>query len=270
MDDLNGLIEKWPVNRVAVAVTGPTETMAVGGDASWTARTASISKLFAAYAGLVAVEEESITLEDPVGPPGSTARHLLAHASGLAFDDDRVLSPPETRRIYSNTGIERFAAHLANAADMSFTTYLQWSVFEPLGLAATSLVGSPAHGIHSSAEDLARFARELMSPTLIQPETLGAATEVHFPELKGALPGIGSYDPNPWGLGFEIKGAKKPHWTGTLNDEKTFGHFGGSGSFLWVDPTRSLATVAVSDRDFGEWSLDLWPEFSDAVIGRYG
>src|SRR5690606_41827444 len=91
----------------------------------------------------------------------------------------------------------------------------------------------------------------------------------HFADLAGVLPGIGSFDPNPWGLTFEIRAGKHPHWTGERNTPSTFGHFGGSGTFLWVDPAKRLAAVALTDRDFDSWALEVWPAFSDAVLERY-
>ena len=59
---------------------------------------------------------------------------------------------------------------------------------------------------------------------------------MQFPDLGGVLPGVGRFQPNDWGLGVELKDAKDPHWTGTRNSPGTFGHFGGAGGFLWVDP----------------------------------
>ena len=67
---------------------------------------ASVTKVLTALAVWVAVEEGTVDWDDPVGPPGSTLAHLLAHASGLAPDRDTVLAPPGTRRIYSNRGFE--------------------------------------------------------------------------------------------------------------------------------------------------------------------
>ena len=61
---------------------------------------------------------------------------------------------------------------------------------------------------------------------------------------------------------------KPSHWTGNRASERTFGHFGGSGTFLWVDPDRSLALAVLTDFEFGEWALDAWPRLSDAVIGE--
>lgn len=62
---------------------------------------------------------------------------------------------------------------------------------------------------------------------------------------------------------------KRPHWTGRSNAASTFGHFGGSGTFLWVDPEVGLGCVALTDREFGDWALEVWPSFSDAVRQRY-
>jgi CubicO group peptidase (beta-lactamase class C family) len=228
-----------------------------------------VSKLLAGMAALIAVEEGAIDLDEPAGPDGSTIRHLLAHASGLAFDSDRVIAPPGRRRIYSNPGIERFAEHLERRAGMPFEEYLRLGVLEPLGMTGTELRGSPAHGASSTVSDLLRFSRELLAPTLVSPETLAEATRPQFPELGGVLPDLGRFDPNPWGLTFEIRDEKHPHWTGRTNTQGTFGHFGGSGTFLWVDPDARLGTVVLAEREFGPWALEAWPELSDRVLERY-
>ncbi len=83
------------------------------------------------------------------------------------------------------------------------------------------------------------------------------------------LPGYGAQDPNDWGLGFEIRGHKSPHWTGSANSPATFGHFGQSGTMLWIDPEARLGLVALADRDFGEWAAQGWPALSDAVLAEY-
>ena len=52
------------------------------------------------------------------------------------------------------------------------------------------------------------------------------------------------------------------------NSPATFGHFGGAGTFLWVDPVVGLAAVVLTDREFGPWALAAWPTFSEAVLRR--
>jgi CubicO group peptidase (beta-lactamase class C family) len=269
MSNLASLVAAWPAETVEAGATDARETLGVTGEPDRLMWIASVGKLFVGLAALIAIEEGSLDLEEPAGPEGSTARHLLAHASGLAFDQDRSIAPPGRWRIYSNAGIDRFVQHLEERTGMSFDDYFRIGVREPLGMKATELRGSPASAGWSTVTDLLAFSRELLQPTLVSAETMADATRPHFPELAGVLPDLGRFDPNPWGLTFEIRDEKQPHWTGTRNSPRTFGHFGGSGSFLWVDPDAGLATVAIADREFGPWALEAWPRFSDAVLERY-
>lgn len=240
------------------------------GDARAVGPWASVTKLVTALAVLVAVEEETVSLDDPAGPPGSTLRHLLAHTSGLAFDEDRVLAGPGERRIYSNVGFEALAAAVSERAGVAFDAYLTEGVLAPLGMAATTLEGSPAAGLSGPLDDLVRLAGELLEPTLVSPATVGLATTVAFPGLGGILPGFGPQDRLDWGLGFEIRDGKRPHWTGSHNSPATYGHFGASGSFLWVDPEAGLACTVLSGCDFGPWAKEAWPAVSDAVLATHG
>jgi CubicO group peptidase (beta-lactamase class C family) len=263
------MIKDWPVPAAAAAVVRQDGTTAGRyGPAGQRFPLASVTKPLAAYAVLVAYEEGVFELDDPAGPEGSTVRHLLAHASGLAFDEHRVMAAPGTRRLYSNAGFEVLGDTLAAAAGMPFAEYLRQAVLEPLGMTGTSLPGSPATAAVSTVEDLARFAAELQAPRLLHPSTVALATTVAFPGLKGVLPGYGHQNPNDWGLGFEIRAAKSPHWTGSLSSPAAFGHFGQSGTFLWVDPAARAACAVLTDRPFGDWALPLWPRLTDAVLSE--
>lgn len=269
--DLSDLIEDWPAPELTgLAVTTPTETVGVAGDTSRVSRIASISKICAGMTAMVAIEEGTIGLGDPAGPPGSTVRHLLAHGAGYAFDGPDPIAAVGSRRIYSNTGIEVFADHLAAAAGMPFEQYQREAVFEPLGMAHTRLEGSPAFGVHSNVDDLVLLARELLSPTLVTEATIGQGVTPQFPDLSGVIPGFGRHDPNPWGIGIEVRGHKHPHWTAPGNSPRTFGHFGGTGTYLWVDPDRQLAAVAISGVDFDQWAVEIWPRTNQAILDRFG
>ncbi len=259
-------IDTWQATTAAAAVVGVDGIVASHGPVDAVLRIASVTKLLTAYAALVAIEEGTIALDDPVGQPGATVRHLLAHAGGYGFDGQSPILPPGRRRIYSNTGIELLAGHLETRAALPFPTYLDEAVLGPLAMSASSLTGSPAHQLRSTVTDLAAFARELLAPALVAPATLAEATTVQFPGLGGVLPGVGRFQPLDWGLGFELRDAKHPHWTGRHNAAATFGHFGGAGTFLWVDPVAQLALVVLTDRAFGPWALDAWPALSDAVM----
>jgi CubicO group peptidase (beta-lactamase class C family) len=249
----------------------PDGSVATTGDQERVFRIASVAKLLTAWAILIAVEEGIVALDLPIGQPGCTLRHLMCHAGGYGFDGPDPIAKPERNRIYSNTGIEMAAGAVADVARMTFATYLDEAVLHPLGMSSTTLQGSPAHGVRSTAADLARFVAEVRAPTLISTATAAQATVPHFPELNGIIPGIGRFTPCPWGLGFEVRGNKTPHWTGTTNSPSTFGHFGGAGTFLWVDPAVGVACLALTDRRFDDWAdeaLQMWPALSDAVLAE--
>ncbi|MFE9423510.1 serine hydrolase domain-containing protein [Kitasatospora sp. NPDC006697] len=269
------MIEDWPVDTAAAVVVRGADGAVLGahGPQHHRFELASVTKPLTAYAALVAVEEGVFELDDPAGPDGSTVRHLLAHTSGLAFDEHRAMAAPGTRRLYSNAGFDVLADTLAEAAGIPFAQYAAEAVFRPLGMADTAI--DPAHrtpagaGGVSTAADLARFAAELQAPKLLHPSTVAAATrEVSFPGLSGVLPGYGHQKPNDWGLGFEIRDSKAPHWTGSASSPGTFGHFGQSGTFLWVDPAAGAACVALADRAFGPWAAEVWPVLTDAVLAE--
>jgi CubicO group peptidase (beta-lactamase class C family) len=257
-------IDGWECGYAAAAVV-TRDSLATHGDTARPFHWASVTKLLSAYAGLLAAEEGILDLDEAAGPPGSTVRHLLAHTSGLPFEGAAPIARPGERRIYSNTGVDVFANHLAAEADMSFAAYLRAGVLDPLGLAG-ALRGSPAESFHGPLDDLLRFAQELLAPRLVGAETLAEATSVQFPGLVGVLPGFGRQEPNDWGLGFELCDGKAPHWTGARNSPRTYGHFGRSGTFLWVDPEREAALCVLTDREFGEWATTAWPALSDAVL----
>ena len=56
------------------------------------------------------------------------------------------------------------------------------------------------------------------------------------------------WSPGRWGLGWEVKGEKRRHWTGDYTSNRTFCHFGHAGTLLWGDPERDLALAVFTNR----------------------
>jgi CubicO group peptidase (beta-lactamase class C family) len=257
-------VDEWGCDNVAVGVAGRVE--ATHGDPQLRFAWASVTKPASAVAMLVAAEEGLVDLDEPAGPPGSTFRHLLAHASGLPPEEGAPISRPGARRIYSNYGFEVAADLVAERAEISFAEY-----FASVWTGTTTVLEGPAgSGATGTLDDLLALARELRDPSRLAPETLAEATTVQFPGLPGVLPGFGRQEPNDWGLGVEIRDAKSPHWTGARNSPRTFGHFGQTGTFFWVDPKADLALACLTDRDFGDWAVDAWPRLADDVLAEAG
>ncbi|MGH8980836.1 MAG: serine hydrolase domain-containing protein [Acidimicrobiales bacterium] len=274
------VVATWPVGSAAAGILGtfPAPGAAAVREGVWAqgtvgdpARTydwASVTKLCTALAVLVAVEEGTIALDEPAGPPGATVAHLLAHASGLAPDRREAVAAPGTKRVYSNAGYELLADLVAARAEVPFTRYLAEAVFEPLGMRTACLAegASAAWGMVGTLVDALALGAELLRPRIVAPQTLARARTVAFPGLAGVLPGYGHQDPCDWGLGAEIRDGKRPHWTGARCSPQTFGHFGRAGGFLWLDPVAGLGCAALTDRPFGPWAAQRWPELADGVI----
>ena len=272
----------FPVAVVAseLDADGRARTLIEAGEVDEIFPFASVTKPIVAWSALVAVERGLLDLEAPAGAgtargsagagapvlPGATVRHLLAHTSGIAFDSDAVLAAPGTRRIYSNRGIELLGERLEEATATPLETWVETTVLEPLGMSSVLVPGSPAHSGEGSARDLAVFARELAAPRLVGADLAAEATSVAFPGLDGVLPGYGRQAPNDFGLGVEVRGRKHPHWTGTANSPATFGHFGQSGSFIWVDPVARRQAVFLGARPFRRAHVTQWPGLSDQIL----
>ena len=78
-------------------------------------------------------------------------------------------------------------------------------------------------------------------------------------QARGASGGVQSrrvaWQPAFWGLGWEVKGDKRRHWTGELTSPRTFCHFGAAGTLLWADPDRNVALAVFANRT----TTHLWP-----------
>ncbi|GAB3687565.1 serine hydrolase domain-containing protein [Angustibacter aerolatus] len=261
---LRAQLERWPTRVAGLALVTDAGTVAVGSDAvlPW----ASVSKLVTALATLRDVADGLISLDDPAGPPGSTLAHVLAHASGLAMEAGGAAREPGTRRVYSNAGYDLLGELGAQRSGRSAAAWLHDRVLAPLGMSSTRLEGSAAHGVHGPVRDLALLGAELWRPTLLPAPLAERMRTPAWPDLIGVVPGFGLQRPCPWGLGPEVRGHKQPHWTGAANTPATFGHFGQSGSFLWVDPEADVVLVSLCDRPFGEWAAQVWPSAADAVL----
>ena len=269
MDDLDAglaLVDGWGAEHAAAWVVGPSGRLAGRGDPHLSFRWASVTKLATAWTVLIAADRGLLDLDEPAGPLGATVRHLLAHASGLPFEGETTLAAPGTRRIYSNPGYDALGALVGERAGLSFDTLLREWLLGPLGMDGTRLADRPSQGLHGTIGDLGALVAELLRPTLVAPDTYRAATTVAFAGLVGVVPGVGRFDPCDWGLGPELHDGKAPHWMGERNSPAAFGHIGGAGTFVWVDPVADLGVAVLTDLDFGPWALEAWPVFSDALL----
>ena len=252
----------------ALVVTQDGQVIARAGDVDAVHPLASVTKPLVVWSALVAVDRGLLALDDPAGPglPGATIAHLMSHSSGVAFDSPAVLAAPGTRRVYSNFGIEILGQRLQEATATPLEAWVETTVLEPLGMASVLVPGSPAYSGSGTAADLSVFARELDAPRLVSADLAALARTPFLPQLDGVLPGYGRQVPNGFGLGLEVRGHKSPHWTGSRNSPATFGHFGQSGSFVWVDPVAGRQAVFLGEQPFGAVHKASWPALCDQIL----
>jgi CubicO group peptidase (beta-lactamase class C family) len=261
-------IDTWPVDFAAAGVVDPRGHVWTRGETTRSVRLASVSKPVAALATLVAAEEGVVDLDEPAGPPGATLRHLLAHASGLPFEGTKPIARPAERRIYSNEGFRVLGAHVAARAEMPFADYVRQAVCVSLGIGLDP-TGDPGSGMHASLDDMLAVGRELLAPRLVAEETRDELVSLQFPGLSGVLPDYGRFDPLGWGLGVQLN-TRPPTWMGSRTSSRAFGHFGGSGTLLWVDPEAGAVCAVLTTREFDTWAKDAWPRLADAVLAELG
>lgn len=260
-------LASWPVSDCAAAFIRGDEVIDTWGHTDQPFPLASVTKLLTSMAALVAHEEGTLDLDAEIWD-GATVADLLAHSAGVAADEPKRISGLRRRRTYSTAAYDLVADAISSSAQMPFDDYLFESVFAPLGVSRRPLVGSAGAGGVASVDDLVAIVRAWRSPILIDESTLDRARRPHLPKLEGVLPGFGRQQPNPWGLGPEIRGTKAPHWTGLRNAPTTFGHFGQAGTMVWIDPVAGVTLIALSDEPFGAWAAAAWPVLADALLSR--
>ena len=175
------------------------------------------------------------------------------------------LSRVGTRRIYSNPATSSWGRSSRNGPGWpSRHTWTRRSSSR-LGLSSFELTGSPGWGGRCSLDDLLRFGQELLAPSSVAAR--------RWRRDSGRLPRPGRRAarvrrPGSERLGARIRAARPEvaPLDGVANSASTFGHFGRSGTFLWVDPEIDLACAVLTDREFGPWAIEAWPVLSDAVV----
>lgn len=131
----------------------------------------------------------------------------------------------------------------------------------------------PAGHVLGTALDVATFLQLFLDGGLaggrriIAPATARLMTTNHTAGLRGGIEGFMTWEDCAWGLGFDLRGVKQPHYSGEYSSAATFGHTGVAGTFAWADPTRDLICVMLANRMlYNRWNESRWSRFSTAVI----
>jgi CubicO group peptidase (beta-lactamase class C family) len=286
---------------------------------------ASISKPVTATALMMLVEQGRVSLDDAasvylpaIAHKQIRVRDLLSHTSGLP---DMLPENTELRRAnaplsefvsralktsllyqpgtdfrYQSMGTLLAGEIVERISGMRLRDFLKRDLFDPLGMAASSLgmggrriedtawcqtspgadaadlaswgpnspywrdMGHPWGGMHSTSRDLAVLLQMFLNGGR------HGGRRILSPATVAAM----TRDQNtrigkPWGLGWGL--AASPVWSyfGEIASPRTFGHSGATGTVAWADPDSGVVCVILTTRPSGEDNGSLLRRVSNAV-----
>ncbi|HMS25196.1 MAG TPA: serine hydrolase domain-containing protein [Acidimicrobiia bacterium] len=264
-------------NIDAIAVIEPGGNHHYVGSASGRYAFASVTKLLTTHVIADAVSSGFIFFEDDIDDPyfdkgGVTLADLMSHASGVRPELLECVEPRQ-KRIYTNEAFHLAGDFLIRSLGDEFRGTTIAQLFkEGLGAHLSSTIeiaGSCASSASGTLDDLVKFLGEMRSPTFLDGQMHELLTTPYCEDLAGILPGWGHYVRNLFGIGYEIKGEKSPHWSGPRSSSSTFGHFGQSGAFVFHDPVHLISVACVTNESFGPWAKEAYPQMCDEIYERF-
>ncbi len=180
---------------------------------------------------------------------------------------ERLLEPLGIRDIVADPAgltLER-VAHLSDTShpDTEFESYNS-AYWRGLALPWGGFFGTPRDAVRFAAAFLqsgTRVLSEAATSLMTTDQTMGVPGGVESAKVH--------WNSGRWGLGWEVKGEKRRHWTGDFTSPRTFCHYGHAGTLLWGDPERDLALAVFTNRTVTHmWGFILprWARLSNAVI----
>ena len=217
------------------------------------------------------LDEAGAALQELVARRAPRDAYLeAACASGLRFE-------PGSQCAYCNLSFVALAELISRLSGQPYPDYLREQIFAPLGMRDTAFapvepgrvpaihgfgkredmdyfnsLAAPHGGLWSSAADLQTLGRTLLNDGRLGDKRLLSQAAME-PMTRLQTAGLvtmvdGRPQPTYTALGW---GKRRP--TGVmLASERSFGHSGSTGSFLWIDPDWNLVFVLLSNR----WDMD--------------
>jgi uncharacterized protein YbbC (DUF1343 family)/CubicO group peptidase (beta-lactamase class C family) len=186
--------------------------------------------------------------------------------------ETKPVNPPGTRFVYSDINFEALGFLVERVSGLSLNEYAEKNIFAPLGLNDTRFLppaewspriapteydengkmlrgtvhdptarrmgGVAGHaGLFSTADDLARFAEELLSGhTILSRSAIEKISTPQQPATASSLRGLG------WDIDSPFASNR-----GELLPIGSFGHTGFTGTSLWIDPTTNSYVILLTN-----------------------
>ncbi|MBK95646.1 MAG: hypothetical protein CMJ79_08015 [Planctomycetaceae bacterium] len=213
-------------------------------------------------------------------------RHAPLSEYQSYVNEVELVYAPGTRVHYQSMGILTLSTIIEQISGVTTAEFLKSSIFKPLGMSQTSLgasaellasnrppvasmveqidghdlwgwnsdywrsLGAPWGGLISSAKDLGIFCQSLLKilggdAGIVAPSTLRAMTSNQlrgFRKLRA-----GTADALPWGYGWQLNWPNHPRGFGSVLPQEAFGHWGATGTLVWIDPSESVYGLVLTN-----------------------
>ncbi len=206
---------------------------------------------------------------------------------------------------YSNVGYGMLGLVIEAASGQSYPAFLRERLFAPAGMSDAYLappesvypriahvdgvsdpggqyerynsryartLTDPGGSVIATAADVATFYQMFLDGgkahgrPLLAPATARLMTTNHTAGLRGGIEGFMTWAECAWGLGFDLRGTKHPHFSGEFTSARTFAHAGVAGTFAWADPEHDLVCVMLGNHLLSNlWNQPRWSRYSSAV-----
>lgn len=200
--------------------------------------------------------------------PGIAARaaEVLTETDFSTLLQDQLLAPMELANIVAAPTSDQIS-RIATLQDPA-NAGTAWETYNSDWWRTTAV---PWGGYYGTTSDVLRFATSFL-PGHESVLTVSARQEMITDQVRGLEGGVNSmrahWTPGFWGLGWEVKGVKQRHWTGSKTSPETWVHWGFAGTLAWVDPTRDLGVAVFANRSVTSgWMFkpQRWATLSDAL-----
>lgn len=133
-------------------------------------------------------------------------------------------------------------------------------------------LGAPWGGMTSTANDLGRLAVALLNKgisndqqTIIHPVVISSSTQNQTCHMSG----LAEVDRlhRPWGLGWRLNWPDHATCFCDFVSAETYGHWGATGTVMWIDPTTQIWCVILTNQPF-EVSQTVIQRLSNRIVSQ--
>jgi len=234
-----------------------------------------------------------------------TVKHLLTHTSGLPPLPDELLKTvknkdewmakllaqplafaPGTSSSYSGTGFALLAEIAERLTGKDFAVFTREKLFDPLGMKNTGYgppeelakriapVGDYApplkrlvrgsDGLYATASDLSAFAQMLLNGGVYAQQRVLRRSTIQQFTTRNPVPGSDQGSALGWLAPGSIISS------GQLLSPQSYGHFGVTGTMMWIDPARQMFIILLDNTTYPDPANrkipTVWGTLPDAVI----